>query len=287
MSSKYHDEFSGFNIDRALIDANGKIETVASNAANEGEKEAFLKSYREKVKQWMKDNHKNMKWLASQIGMSEGSTKNLLYTNLNITSEKLVAIQEAMDNGLDKTDSADLSWLILRHYEDISIHANFTAWSIAAELPLSCFRVCGPEYNEPGRGGAASAENVGKLAAWATPLLMKEAASELRPIYKKNPHALFLLRKKEPAHVRETPYGIFGGEYGYDIVVRRYENLGTSDVYTEIQLPVVASECQVQYIELAASIKEMSIVEWVVSTLNKESRRQGLINLDGFIRQYS
>lgn len=286
MSHKYFD-FGGFDIDRALIDFNGHIEQVASFASQNEDKASFLKAYREKVKQWMRENHKNMKWMASQIGMSEGSTKNLLYNNINITTEKLVAIQKAMDEGLERTDSS-ITWLVLRVYEDISKLADFAAWSMAVEIPFSCFNECNLENTGTNARGAASVEDAEKIAAWATPLLMKEAASVLRPFYEQKSDTLFQITKKETALMREMPHGHLGGDYGFDIFVHGCEG-GTfpMEEYAEIQLPVVAAECQVLYIELAASLKNMSIEEWVITTLNKEAKTQGLANLEAFINQHA
>ena len=287
MSSKYYD-FCGFNVDKALIDFNGDIEQVSLFALQNDERTEFLQAYREKIKEWLKFNHKNVKWLAERIGMSDGSAKNLLYSNMNITDKKLIAIQKAMDEGLESLEPSNLNWLVLRVYENINELADFAAWSTAAEIPFSCFIKHNMSESSRKNNGETSAENAEKLAAWATPVLMKEAASVLRHFYEQQRDALFPDIRERSATIRDIPHGYipqFG--MGFFIVLQDYEgssfDYSDGQTYDEIQLPVIAEECQVVYIELAASLKKQSIEEWVITTLNKEARKRGLANLESFI----
>lgn len=288
MASQYYDEFSGFNIDRALIDFNGDIVEVSSYAKQNGERADFLKAYREKVKQWMKYNHKNMKWLASQIGMSEGSTKNLLYTNLNITPEKLAAIQKAMDEGLEGVEHESIYWLCIKAFK-WSVMPDFPAWSIAAEIPMSCFTLRNLEehpYQEQRNLIAfASKSDSRKLAEWATRALMREAAVILRPVYEHNKQHFdsSLFRNKSKKEINLFWCGddlrLFGG---YDILTQDRDS-ETGDEYETLSIPIISEQWKSVYIELAISLNNQSVAEWVISTLNKEAHKQGLANLADFI----
>lgn len=286
MSSQYYD-FSGFNIDRALIDFNGDIIAASSYAYNAGEKEDFLKAYREKVKQWMKYNHKNMKWLASQIGMSEGSTKNLLYTNLNITPEKLAAIQKAMDEGLEIQENQAIGFLDLTFYEDSKLLedlADFSAWSLAAEIPISCFTQRNLEehpYDASFPYYYANAEDILKLAEWTTLTLTNEAATILRTFHARNGDNIQLPSYQKQKSVSARLSNIYSYAPSCDILEHNY--CSERGEYQRLKLPIIKEQWKPIYIELAISMNNQSVAEWVISTLNKEAHKQGLANLADFI----
>lgn len=266
---------------------------------------ASLMSFKNKVKEWLKNQGKSHKWLALNINKSAGSVKNWLYTPLNITSENARAILrviETYERGGELLSLAPkattLGWLPIGGSSLEFDPPNYKAWSMASEIPHACFRDRHPADGDE-EVGFIDETNAIKLAEWVSNTLNEAAANLLRPIYGENGAKTFEAFSGYMDRLGDTVASPdknrkVGNSRAYDLRVWEDTEEMEAPLIEILYLPVIMEKWQSMLIDVAVAVHakragdkldNCSSRRWIISTLNKEAKKQFLANLEALLNE--
>ena len=277
------------------------------NTTEKSNREESLKHFKTRVRQWMREHKKSAKWLADKINKAEGSVKNWLYSSLNITDENQRAIENVMlryeQGGYVCPDSPKKFtplFIAINLFSSTQPNSDillpeYPFWCNAAVVSPSIFTCrmeedISPDFPEK---GYANRTEILKLANWATSAIMRHAAAILQKEYDS---AKTDEEKQEKIKKRFSEFSSDGGSRTeeilpgntirgtYDLIIRYYEKEDEEPRMT-LYLPVIEERWKGIYAELAANISRKSTHAWIVETLNREARKDSIINLGDFLAQ--
>lgn len=231
------------------------------------------------VRAKLKKHGKSFKWLALNIGKSEGSVKNWLYTNLNITvtnARKIEEVINRLEHG-DRTLKSTIPGQSIRYltFKSSSPYRETSFWCMAAGIPTSIYSENSNESTTP------DAEQLKSLATWATDTVLKSTKSIIRPLYLEakakgvDAIAKLLSSGKEGEYVPVDEPFITSLTW-----VKVNENNNEEYIYA---LPVYPDRWDSTCINIAASSVGKSTIAWVTDILTEAAIPITEAYLDAFL----
>ena len=236
-------------------------------------------TFKSDIRAKLKKHGKSFKWLALNIGKSEGSVKNWLYTNLNITAtnwKKIVEIMDRLEQG-DRTLKSAIPSQQIRFltFRSSSPYRESSFWCMAAGVPTSLYSENIHESTPP------DTEQLQALATWVTDTILKATKTIIRPLY--------LEAKQKGATAIATL--LCSGKDGESVPtdepfintltwVEGNKDGKKSYIYA---LPIYQDRWDSTCINIAASSNSKSTVAWVTATLTEAAIPVTEAYLDAFL----
>ncbi len=216
-----------------------------------------LKRFKSELREWLKAERLNFKWLAVNLGRSEGTVKNWLYSSLPISAAMMDKILEVclahLQGGGDikypnRHEEAAIAYVTL-HLVD---PARPELWCMAAGVPADSLE---------SRKGAYYAD----LAEWITDSVMEATRSVLRDAKESGKLDLSVRLKNECIPQGSEYHG------GYD-----------RDDYT-MTIPILFRKWHSGFLQMAANLQGDSAEVWIMRCLNDAAMKQSEADLAAFL----
>lgn len=238
-----------------------------------------LKDFKLSVREWLQVNGKSIKWLAQNIGKSDGTVKNWLYTSLKITAQN----RNSITNIMRRYERGDKSLYVEGESTTCLLgYLNLTGltkeipklelWCAAVEVSSVCYNEINcdefnswPKYEEN--------PTHKKLASWATQVIMFEAANTLKKAFE-------IIRDDSERVAQFMQQDTDGGARLATCYVRELHCLTQEGEF--LYIPVNQNMWQERYVELAAAVCKMSTADWVCKTLNDAALTRSISNMEDF-----
>lgn len=250
-----------------------------TEAPTESTPTVALAKFKQEVRDWLKANQISVTEMATQIGKSEGTVRNWLYSALNITEENQKAIRTFIRkvNAGEYTPNelvnayAKTGFVIISIASDEFSPDDLGYWCLAAGVPVNTLNV------HP-QDSSINADEVAILANWVTESVMSRTREVLLQAVGHRTYGQrdtrfkiekymkeSLLRDITPMGVRQVPYGIY------------HEDDGSRC------LPVCIADWKALYLAAAADVCGECHSEFIAKSLRECAGKANMQALNDFL----
>lgn len=214
-----------------------------------------LAEYKKELRRWLKDRGITHKWLAQQLGRSEGTLRNWLYTSVNIPEEMLERIswlRDQYERGFISNDtSLEIGYVLLDMLTGGADADEIDKWCYAADVPEDSLQ-------------SENKENEAKLAFWITDNVMNAVRKEILVIYNE------AKKSKEQAHINLASYvKDNSGEVHSRKILPGYIAHELGESYRWI--PVIKDQWRIKYLQAAAGKAGLPVDGFIIKALREEA----------------
>ena len=239
-----------------------------------------LKQLKADLRAWLKGQRLSFKWLAANLGRSEGTVKNWLYSSMNIpevTQAQIFSVcigHQLGGEGLTYPERPEPYHSVAYVHVALDDYARPDLWCMAAGVPHSA--MASKSASKQPAGGYSKYNKEAKeeviLAMWITEKVMAATRSVLRDA-KKNDKLAAVMKEEETyqASQKAFPSSIPSYLGGY---------LGGDD---EVNIPVILQNWRDRFLRMAAKLQNLEPEQWIIKCLNNASMRQTAEDLEAFL----
>lgn len=240
---------------------------------------AALAKFKQEVRDWLKTNQISVTEMATQIGKSEGTVRNWLYSTLNITDENQKAIRtfirkvnagEYTSNGLVNA-YAKTGFVIISIASDEFSPDDLAYWCLAAGVPVNTLSV------HP-QNPSINADEVTILANWVTTSVMSRTREVLLHAIGHHTYGQRDNRFKIEKYMKESLLK--------DVTPMGFKQV-PHDIYLEDDgsrcLPVIITDWKALYLTAAADICGECHSEFIAKSLRESAGKANMQALNDFL----